>query len=178
MIYYFTPYSTTKNIGEYYNDCMAMLPSGSWACFVDGDAMFTTPDFGHQLEEIIEEYGEEYKLFTSVTNRVGTRYQCVEGAWNIDDMNTHRSIGKFLQLNKRVDVVDITNESPLSGVLMLLEKEAWFNSNRFKEAGMLGVDNSIHYSIKNEGFKVGLMSGVYVQHYYRGGDASDNSHLK
>jgi uncharacterized membrane protein len=177
MIYYYTPYSVKKNIGEYYNDCMAITPFGSWACFVDGDAMFTTPNFGHHLQQIID-YHNEYDLFTCVTNRVGTKYQCVEGMWEVDDMTTHRNVGKFLQQNKGMEVVDITNNAPMSGVLMLVKKSAWFNSDRFKEAGMLGIDNSIHYAIRNMGGKVGLMKGVYVMHYYRGGDMSNKSHLE
>ena len=177
MIYYFTPYSTEKNLGKYYNECMAMIPFGSWACFTDGDAMFTTPDFGHQLEDIVRLYGDEYKLFTAKTNRVGTKYQCVEGVWDIDCMSTHRNIGKMLQLNKRLELNDITNAPPMSGVLMLLEKNTWNKSNKFKEAGLLGIDNSIHYSIRNTGNRVGLMEGVYIQHFYRNG-SGDNSHLK
>ena len=177
MIYYFTPYSVEKNIGSYYNDCMAMLPRGCWACFTDGDAMFTTSDFGHQLQEIIDLQGSEFKLFTSMTNRVGTKYQCVDGVWETEDMYTHRQLGKALQNNKRLEVQDITNNSPISGVLMLVERDAWFYSDRFKEQGLLGVDNSIHYAIRKAGHKVGLMKGVYVQHYYRGGNIEDRSHL-
>ena len=61
---------------------------------------------------------------------------------------------------------------------MLVKKSAWLESDRFKEAGLLGIDNSIHYAIRNMGGKVGLMKGVYVQHYYRGGDMSNKSHLE
>lgn len=176
MIYYFTPYATDRNLGRYYNDCLAMVPKGSWACFVDGDAMFTTPDFGHQLQEIIDQ--NDYKLYTCKTNRVGTNYQLVNGTWDLESMYTHRSIGKFLQLNKRHEVRDITKEAPMSGVLMLVNKDAWFCSDRFKESGLLGIDNSIHYAIRNAGHKVGLMEGVYVQHYYRNGNVKDTSHLQ
>ena len=175
MIYYFVPYSTEKNLGRYYNDCMSMIPKGSWACFVDGDAMFTTPDFGHQMQEIVD--SNDYMLYTCMTNRVGTKYQLMDGAWNVEDMPTHRGIGKMLQLNKRLEVDEITNNAPMSGVLMLVNKDAWFKSDRFKEGGLLGIDNSIHYSIRNSGHKVGLMRGVYVQHWYRGG-SGNNNHLK
>ena len=154
---------------------MSIIPNGSWGCFIDGDAMFTTPDFGHQLQEIIDDK-PVYDLLTCKTNRVGTKYQCMEGAWEVEDMPTHRNIGKFLQLNKRIEVTDITGNAPLSGVLMLVKKSAWFYSERFKEASLLGIDNSIHYAIRNAGGKVGMMEGVYVQHYYRGGKG-DNSHL-
>lgn len=177
MIYYFTPYSTEKNLGKYYNDCMAMIPDGSWACFTDGDAMFTTVNFGHQLEEVILQ-NPEYSLFTCLTNRVGTIYQTVEGVWGDNDIYRHRMLGDYLQRDNDVQVEDITNNPPLSGVLMLLNKKAWFNSDRFKEGGMLGIDNSIHRSIKNSGGKVGLMLGVYLFHWYRGGDRKNSSHLK
>ena len=153
-----------------------MIPDGSWACFVDGDAMFTTPDFGNQIEEIVLKHSE-FDLFTSVTNRVGTKYQCVEGTWEIEDMNTHRNIGKMLQLNRRLEIEDITNSAPFSGVLMLVKKSAWTNSSKFKESGLLGIDNSIHYAIRNIGGRVGLMKGVYVMHYYRGGVGNDR-HLR
>ena len=177
MIYYFVPYSTEKNLGKYYNDCLELIPDGCWACFIDGDAMCTTSNFGHQLEEIIKEH-KDFDLFTCMTNRVGTKYQCIDGAWEIEDMNTHRNMGKFLQLNKRLEVEDITNNAPLSGVLMLVKKSAWSASQKFKEAGLLGIDNSIHYAIRNIGGKVGLMKGFYVQHYYRSGNINDNKHLK
>ena len=139
--------------------------------------MFTTHDFGHQLEEIITEH-KDYDLLTAVTNRVGTSYQCEVGMWDVESMNAHWETGKELQSIWRTDVVDITGQAPISGVLMLLKKSAWFNSDRFQEAGMLGIDNSIHYAIRNMGGKVGLMRGVYMLHYYRGGDPKNKAHLQ
>jgi len=177
VIYYFTPYSTDKNLGKYYNSCLELIPDGCWACFVDGDAMFTTPNFGHQIQEIVEA-NSEFDLFTCMTNRVGTKYQCVDGLWEVEDMLTQRNFGKMFQLNKRLEVEDITNNAPLSGVLMLVKKSAWSASQKFKENGLLGVDNSIHYAIRNINGRVGLMKGVYVQHYYRGGNINDRSHLQ
>lgn len=178
MIYYFTPYNTEKNVGKYYNDCMSMIPNGSWACFTDGDSMFTTHDFGHQLEEIIKEHSD-YDLLTCMTNRVGTKYQCIEGTWTEERMSQHWKYGQYLaNPPRRTEVVDITNEAPISGVMILLKKSAWFNSDRFKESGMLGVDNSIHYAIRNMGGKVGLMKGVYLLHYYRNGRPQDKEHLQ
>jgi hypothetical protein len=153
-----------------------MIPDGSWACFTDGDAMFTTPDFGHQLEAVVKA-NPEYDLFTSVTNRVGTMYQCVKDTWDIQDINIHREIGQQLKDLNTTKVEDITNYAPFSGVLILVRKNAWFTSERFKENGMLGVDNSIHYAIRNQGGKVGLMHGVYMMHYYRNGNPLDQAHL-
>jgi hypothetical protein len=52
MTYYFTPYATDKDIGSYYNKCMELLQDNDYACFVDGDARFTTNYFGSHIEEI------------------------------------------------------------------------------------------------------------------------------
>jgi hypothetical protein len=153
-----------------------MIPNGSWACFTDGDAMFTTPNFGHQLEEVIKA-NPEYDLFSCMTNRVGTNYQLI-GSWTENSMHEHRELGKFLSNSRRTEVIDITNEAPISGVLMLVRKSAWFTSKRFKETGLLGVDNSIHYAMAAQDSKVGLMRGVYVMHYYRNGNKNDKSHLQ
>jgi hypothetical protein len=42
---------------------------------------------------------------------------------------------------------------------------------------MLGVDNDIHMKMITNNLKVGIMEGIYVQHWYRNGDNRDRSHL-
>jgi len=175
MIYYRTPYSLDKRLDEYYNAEMALLPNDDdWCCFLDGDAMFLTPDFGHQIQEIVTE-NTEYDLFTCMTNRVGTKYQCVEDMWQTNDIEKHREVAEYYNGNDLI--LDITTYAPLSGVMILLNKKAWRESGGFTHKGMLGVDNSIHYNVRNAGMKVGLMLGVYVYHWYRGGDAKNKAHL-
>jgi len=172
MIYYSTPYRTDKNIGKYYNDFMSLLGENDWACFVDGDTMFTTPFFGKQIEDCIKEDA----VYTAVTNRVGTSYQVI-GDWNNNDLEYHRKLGQTLSDTKYRDLKDITNESPLSGVLILLSKKLWKEVGGFSE-GALGVDNSIHIRAREHSKKVYLMEGVYLLHYYRGGDRKKTDHLK
>jgi len=178
MIYFFTPYSTEKDLGRCYNEMMSLLPNeDDYACFTDGDSMFTTHNFGHQLQEIVETY-PEVPLFTCVTNRVGTKYQCVEGMWNEEVMYFHWETGKRLQEENGTDCVDITNATPISGVLMLIRKKEWIECGGFQEGlGMLGVDNSIHYRMRGIEKKVYLMTGVYVLHFYRGGIQTKKDHL-
>ena len=73
--------------------------------------------------------------------------------------------------------VDITDISPISGVLMLLNKGLWKKACGFEEKGILGIDNSIHYRVQALGQRVMVMKGVYVYHWYRGGNPSDKRHL-
>ena len=62
-----TPYSIDKNLGKAYNEEMALIPDGDAACFLDGDMMFTIPDYGH----VINEYANLYPnaVLTCWTNR-------------------------------------------------------------------------------------------------------------
>lgn len=180
-IYYFIPYSTEKDLGKCYNEMMALLPNDEdFACFSDGDSMFTINAFGHQIKEITEAY-PEVPLFTAMTNRVGTKYQCVGGVWETESMKIHWEVGKQLSEDDYLTCADITNkaiDSPLSGVLILIRKKEWRECGGFQEGiGMLGVDNSIHRRIASIGKKVYMMTGVYILHWYRDGKQQNKQHL-
>lgn len=177
MILYPIPYSSDKNIGKYYNWCMSLLPNkNDFACFVDGDAMFTTHYYGHQIENIIKTH-PDCGLFTAVTNRVGTKYQCMPGMWDNNNIDDHWIKGKELHDNHYSECSDITHGPPLSGMLILLRKKEWKKAGGFLEDKMLGIDNSIHYRVRDIGGKVKLMKGVYIMHYYRGGKIENKEHL-
>lgn len=79
MIYYGIPYDQDKNIGVYYNRFMSILPEETdFACFVDGDTIFTTPFYGKQIDEITKK-NPDCGLFYAVTNRIGCPWQIAEG---------------------------------------------------------------------------------------------------
>ncbi len=177
MIYHRTVWATDKNIGAAYNREMALLPSDDdYCCFLDGDAMFTTPFFGKQLEDIVR-INSDCGLFTCMTNRVSCKWQLDDFVdWNTDDMVTHRRIGEAFCVARYEDVEDVTHKQLLSGVLMLIRKREWRSVGGFQN-GMLGVDNAIHKAFKDNGLKVLLMRGFYVYHWYRGGDGNNKKHL-
>lgn len=178
-IYHFIPWSTEKNLGAAYNKFMSMLPSDDdWACFLDGDAIHTTTYFGKNIENVIKN-NPDYNLFTCVTNRVGSIYQIASGSsWTNDSQKFHRDFGEKLWNTHKSKVLDITNQKfYLSGVLILINKKIWKKAGKFKEEKMLSIDNDIHKKVKSVGGKVGLMQGIYVQHWYRGGNQKNVSHL-
>jgi len=179
MIYYSTPYSLEKDIGKSYNRIMATLPiADDWACILDGDAMFTTNRFGHHIQEVVDTY-PQYDLLTCMTNRVANSQQRVGGSavWSDNNMATHREVGQARWDELGSQVADITNETPLSGVMIMSTRKGWEKVGGFPEGSMLGIDNAIHKDYANAGLKVGLMTGVYVMHWYRGGDKSNIKHL-
>jgi len=169
-IHNFIPYclpQEEKNIGKAYNRYMNLIGNNDWACFIDHDAMFTTPDWYNQLYDIIEK-NPDYSCFTVVTNRVGNPGQRFAGIdQNNHDIKYHREIGEIAQQQFYSTVKDITSEHLLSGVVILIKKSAWKDADGFGEQGFLGIDNYFHAALKKVGKKVGLMKGIYVYHYYR-----------
>lgn len=200
MIYTFIPYSKNQdkpNLGEAYNSFMSLLPNDDdWACFIDHDAMFTTYNWFKQLTEIISKYPNA-GCFTAMTNRVGNPYQVLNSQLEIieqceigerrkkhlellelnhsnHDIKYHRKIGEELYKNKNCVVSEIDSKHLLSGVLLLVNKKVW-KEIPFRE-GFLDVDNFFHKDCIQKGYKVYLIEGVYVYHWYRGN--GDSTHLK
>lgn len=178
MIYFGTPYSMKKDIGDSYNQFMELLPNADdWACFTDGDAMFTVRGFGHKIQEVITA-NPDIHTFTCMTNRVMTPYQRDMEHWAINDMSSLWNIGQAQWDANGTEVQDITDDQPFSGVMIMTQKKTWVDIGGFKEGiGMLGVDNQFHLSTKEHGKRVGLMKGIYLMHYYRNGNPNDKGHL-
>jgi GT2 family glycosyltransferase len=176
-VFHIIPWNSDKNIGKSYNETMNMVRDNDWVCFLDGDAVHTTSFFGTRIEQVIDN-NPGYSMFTCYTNRVNCSWQI---APNIDkksnDQKYHREFGEKLWKQNGVKVIDATKLQLLSGVMILINKNAWQKVGGFKEEKMLSVDNDIHNRIKNAGMKVGLMTGIYVQHWYRNGDVNDKKHL-
>jgi GT2 family glycosyltransferase len=177
-VFHTIPWNSDKLIGVSYNETMSLIDNDDWICFLDGDAVHTSSFFGKRIEDIINN-NPDYSLLTCYTNRIGCDYQIAPNVnRDSNDQSYHRKFGENLWNTFGTKVVDITNKSPLSGVLILIKKSSWSQVGGFKEIGMLGVDNDIHFKFKNNGLKVGLMKGMYVQHWYRGGNQQNITHLK
>jgi len=167
----YSPRAEGKNLGFAYNELMARLREDDWACFIDHDACFTTYDWYAQLEEITAKLSEPCVL-TAVTNRVGSHWQLVPGVVRDNhSMTYHRQVGKAVQSTSRHGLRDVTHESLMSGVVILLSKKTWRRLGEFAD-GFLGVDNAIHQAARDRGYRVYLMEGVYVYHWYRADEDS------
>jgi len=166
MIYFFTPYSFEKRLGRAYNDYIQLVPNDDdWICLVDADVMFLTPDFGHQLQEIINLYPDT-GLFTCYTNRVGTLEQCWTNQISENsDIKYHKMLATQLQRERRLLVKPL--KKIISGHLMLFKKSTWKHIGGFRTVGILAVDNYFSKAVLNLNMPILLMEGVYVLHYYR-----------
>ena len=177
MIYAHIPYTPKEygtNLGYAYNKFMELLPNNDdWGCFLDHDAMFTTKNWYHQLEDIIKKY-PNIGAFGARTNRINSTYQLVG---NIDvynhDMFYHREIGEHIQKKYYYNLFAPdrnTAQRGFSGVLILIKKSQWKEMGGFKRHGFNHVDNDIRWRLEALGKPIYIMNGVYVYHWYKADD--------
>jgi GT2 family glycosyltransferase len=163
-IYYFTPYSLDKNLGAAYNQYMELLPSDDdWACFLDGDTMFLTFDWGHLIQSAVESHPEA-GMFTCYTNRVNNPNQCYRKYFSENrNIVAHRNIAKVCRETCKNRVKQLTRS--ISGMMMIIQKKTW-KQFPFIE-GIIGVDTDISKRLLAGGKKIFLIESVYLLHYYR-----------
>ena len=178
MIHTYIPYAPKEkdqNLGWAYNNFMEIIGDDDWVCFLDHDAMFTTKHWYHQLTDVVNKY-PDIGVFSCMTNRIGNYPQKLQGINdNNHDIKYHRLIGKELYDTCYDEIVTEHLHHLISGVIILISKKTWNTVGGFKD-GFLGVDNDIHRKCINHNIPVGIMSGVYTYHWYRGD--GDVSHLK
>ena len=161
---------------------MAMIPEGDAACFIDGDVMFLTPDFG----QILTNYANNFPnaVLTCWTNRIhelsrGQKMQltqpdsiksCIEVAARISDT------GGYL--------TGFPITGSVSGFLLVVPKSVWHqhkftetNNYRPGEPNLLGVDNDFTNRVRAAGIPILRMNGMLVWHSYRLLDGS-KKHLQ
>ncbi len=172
------PYSREKNLGKAYNEEMARVPDGDWACLIDHDVQFLTPDAINHLYGYVEQYPDT-GIFTCFTNRLhplATNQLLGERVSENSDIKYHQKLAEhnkiFLYQAKELN-------KHISGFLMLMKKETWLSAGKFRENKLcLGVDNDFSDTVLSIGKTIRRMDGIYVWHSYRlQNGIKDKSHL-
>lgn len=182
MIYYFSPYSVIKNLGEAYNQHVQLIGDDDTAVLTDGDTCWLTPDYGMVISEYVKQYPDA--VLTCWTNRINEK---AEQQWPHDrdnsDMRFHLNCALLVQ-SQPLSVTAL--HGFVSGFCLVVPKKVW-NQHKFAEKqvyedrgphNLLGVDNDWTNRIRAAGVPVLRMNNVYMWHTYRllTGDA-DKSHL-
>lgn len=171
------PFSLEKNLGKVYNDTMNLLPAGDWACLMDIDSMFLTPE----QPALLYEYANRFPnaLLTCFVNRVSTlsTKQLLKG---FPDENSDIRHHLPLAENQQAGTLKGTEiAKDISGTLMLLSKKLW-QQYPFDETGKcLGVDTYYGRRLRAAGVKIIRMDNIYIWHTYRLlHGIHDKTHLK
>lgn len=164
MIWYFTPYTNTKNLGAAYNEYMKLISDHDSACIMDGDTMFLQPDFGNTIENYSKLYPEA--ILTCRTNRIHHLSKQLDGKMD-DECNVREHIKKAEIRKHLTTVTEISPGEGMSGFLMVVPKKIWRRIQFVENGGCLGVDSQFRMDLHNAGIKIYIMDGLYVFHQYR-----------
>ena len=167
----YAPKGSEMNLGAEYNRLMRDCTT-EWACFLDHDAMFLHHDWYHDLTEateVAEAHG--IGLMSCMTNRIGTQAQMLKQYAGVHDIKKLRQVARLRRTLHVVDGKQYPKVMPdgqyLSGVMLLVYKMAWEEMGGFAD-GFLGVDYDACERMRRAGWRVGLLPGVVVYHWYRG----------
>lgn len=165
MIWWFTPGRGDKNIGRALNDhCALVQNEDDWIVTRDGDTMFLPPFWAKQVEDIIEEHGTKYQLFIPVTNRVASlKQRPFPKDFENYDILYHNGVAKKL-FEEHYKEVERYKGFP-AGLMLVFQKKTW-NKVKFRE-DRIDFDTIFGRSLMMNGYKIGLMKGLYVFHGYR-----------
>lgn len=179
MIYTHIPYCPKdkgKDLGYAYNKFMEKLDPEDWAVFLDHDAMFTTYNWYHQIEEIINNYSDIGAIYATTNGTSHKNQLCLvtgldlndkRNIYNVHDIKLHRKIGKKIQEKNKLTMTNAENFNPLSGMVIIIQKQTWTEIGGCK-SGFLGVDNDIFRKVKKlKNKRVYIAEGLYVYHWYR-----------
>lgn len=184
MIYYFSPYSTDKNLGKAYNDHIKLIGDNDHAVLTDGDTCWLTPDYGMVIADYVAKYPDA--VLTCWTNRINEKAeQQYPQHRDETDMRVHLKVAADLQDAPLHDVTAL--QGFVSGFCLVVPKKVWNLVNGFAEKqvyedrgphNLLGVDNDFTNRVRAVGVPVLRMNKIYMFHVYRllKGD-SDKSHL-
>lgn len=175
-VHYITTWSSQKNYGGAINEAIERLncSDDDWCCVRDGDACFLTPDWGNQIQSIIEN-ADGYDLIGCSTNRLREPHQLVNGMFSEQiDLASHFNTAIYMKSLNENKIYPFNHD--IAGMFMLFRYSAWKN-NKFKE------NTAIFDRLFTRGItkgRVGIAPGLYVLHMYRlwsNNPKNDSKHL-
>ncbi len=152
---------------------MELIPDTGAACFIDGDVMFLTPEYG----QIINRYANDHPNAVLIcwTNRI---HELAKGqripTLNEDSRNDIKYMLEHAIAYQRTGYNVTEINGPVSGFLMVVPKSVW-KEHRFCEENkfnpgtpnLLGCDNEWTNRIRRNGIKILRMDSFVVWHTYR-----------
>lgn len=161
------PYILNGNIGTEYNRIMKSC-SEEWIGFLDHDIFIANPHWYKMLSEAISVLGDQAGFIGCMTNSIGCPLQKVRAEKN-NDIRYHREFAEQIYKEHNNTVQDVTeSQFNPSALMFVTSKKAWYDIGGFRETGFIGVDTNYVKRLKTKGYKIYLLKGLYVYHWYRG----------
>jgi hypothetical protein len=169
------PYCLEKDYGSECNLHFSRLQDDEFGCILDHDCMPTTYNWYKHLDELTDKYPQDY--IGAVCNRMGHKAQCLAPRCpSGDNIVEHRAYGERVENNHWGKIIDITDYKTPGGILICCSRNTWSEAGGFDD-GLIGVDGRFATAVKKTGRRILLARGLYLYHWYRGGDNGTPKHL-
>lgn len=177
-IHYVSPFSCEKNIGGAINDAIEAIdysPFEDWIVLTDHDVLWLLPGSKAQVERILA--ATTYDVLGCMTNRIRSREQLVGGLFNEDDrIREHIKIAETCRENAG-DTIKECYSGVVAAFMMCFRVSVWEKVGGFEE-GTVTFDSVFCRWARELGYKIGIMSGVYVWHSYRLNQKNPKSYIQ
>ena len=172
----YIPFTKDKNLGREVTKLVTQS-TDEHVIIQDGDVMQLNSFYGNRIQQAVDA-NPEFSLFTCYVNRIGCQVQVSKMSdWFSNDIRFHRDVADAHWNKYATSVKDVTDGDLLSGHMYVINTEAFKDVIPLPDIS-LGIDNEIHRKLREAGHKVGLMEGIYVYHWYRGGNKANKGHWK
>lgn len=168
-INYVEPFSINGNLGEEYNMSCRGMDDDEWICILDQDVCFLDSRVKLWISKTVAA-NPEIDVFTCMTNRLSNGPQIVKVMYNVNDIVKHKL--KTVERFKKFGTKIVAPTQPTAGLMMLM-KVRTLKAVQFKN-GLQYLDTDFYIRATNEGFKFGIMQGIYLYHYYRFAEGKNN----
>lgn len=156
---------------------MDVIPDDSWALMLDHDIAFLSDSWFRQCEDVIALHPDA-GVITCMTTRLcgGVARWNMCGDDGCHDISVLRQYAAMREVTHAGIIRDITlrktrgGKGAISGFFLLISKRCWEKSKRtpYPWCGYHRMDKRLHIRMVLAGFKLLLMEGLVVYHWFRG----------
>lgn len=169
-IYHFVPGAGDKNLGRELNKHCEIVPNDDdWIVIRDNDTAYLHPFINKQLEDIIKRHGNNYEIFSCMTNRLGLEYQLPYGLMDERDIVKLREIAEKHYKEYYDEVVPCSFRQPTAGLFSMFQKKTWeklkYQDGLANSGGF--IDWRFTMGHLRKGHRIGICKGIFLFHYYR-----------
>ena len=153
-------YSPDGLLGKEYNRIIEES-NCEWILLLDHDLFLCNPHWYYLCQQAIKN-SPKAGIITCLTNNIGCSYQLDKYAPVTHDIMQHIYYAKTIN---GYGVTDVSNEKmAISGMFMLINKQAWKEAGGFPGVGFFKEDNDFGRAVLKAGWKIYRMDGLYVYH--------------
>jgi GT2 family glycosyltransferase len=161
-------YEPDRQLALAYNRAMEST-SAEWVLFLDQDLFICNPHWYEMCLYAIKELKDKQPgWITAKCNRVVNRSQlhCTEYT-DSNNVIDHINVARNLYDRSGNNISE--GKGKFSGFFILTNKTAWKHVGGFEDVGrgLSGVDNNYSEKLKNNGFGLYVMEGLYFYHLWK-----------